>query len=175
MVVCSIRGCNEKLEKYPTSEIVLCRKHLAAARELISLIETSAGLVEVLKPVIPKPSPAKPATAKPKAVKPAAKPKPKAPAKKVLKDDREVEDVVMSLLVKRGQAIARTILENYDIMRGEHPTKIARLLAVMRSVAEKNPGLVVEGTSKDTKLKKVQEVPPQPPQETQQETTTTQG
>jgi hypothetical protein len=79
--------------------------------------------------------------------------KPKAPAKKVLKDDREIEDVVMSLLVKRGQAIARTILENYDIMRGEHPTKIARLLAVMRSVAEKNPGLVVEGTSKDTKLR----------------------
>jgi hypothetical protein len=101
--------------------------------------------------------------------------KPKAPAKKVLKDDRDIEDVVMSLLVKRGQAIARTILENYDIMRGEHPTKIARLLAVMRSVAEKNPGLVVEGTSKDTKLRKVQEVPPQPPQETQQETTTTQG
>jgi hypothetical protein len=60
-------------------------------------------------------------------------------------------------------------------MRGEHPTKIARLLAVMRSVAEKNPGLVVEGTSKDTKLRKVQEAPPQPPQETQQETTTTQG
>jgi len=168
MVVCSIRGCNEKLEKYPTSEIVLCRKHLAAARELISLIETSAGLVEVLKPVIPKPSPTKP-----KAVRPAAKPKPKAPAKKVLKDDREVEDVVVSYLVKRGQAIARTILENYDIMRGEHPTKIARLLAVMKSVAEKIPGLVVEGTSKDTKLKKVQEAPPQPPQ--QQETTTTQG
>ena len=81
--------------------------------------------------------------------------KPKAPAKKDLKDDREVEDVVMSLLVKRGQAIARIILENYDIMRGEHPTKIARLLAVMKSVAEKNPGLVVEGTSKDTKLRKV--------------------
>jgi hypothetical protein len=71
------------------------------------------------------------------------------------------------------KAIARTILENYDIMRGEHPTKIARLLAVMRSVAEKNPGLVVEGTSKDTKLRKAQEAPPQPPQ--QQETTTTQG
>jgi hypothetical protein len=75
-----------------------------------------------------------------------ARAKPK--AMKALKDDREVEDVVMSYLVKRGQAIARTILENYDIMRGEHPTKIARLLAVMRSVAEKDPGLVVEGTCK---------------------------
>jgi hypothetical protein len=43
---------------------------------------------------------------------------------------------------------------------------------VMRSVVEKNPGLVVEGTSKDTKLRKAQEAPPQPPQ--QQEATTTQ-
>jgi hypothetical protein len=94
------------------------------------------------------------------------------PAKKGLKDDREVEDVVMSYLVKRGQVIARTILKNYDIVKGANPTKIARLLAVMKPIAEKNPGLVVEGTSKDTKLRKGQEVPPQQPP--QQETTTTQ-
>jgi hypothetical protein len=41
--------------------------------------------------------------------------KPNAPAKKDLKGDREVENVAMSYLVKRGQAIARTILENYDM------------------------------------------------------------
>jgi hypothetical protein len=52
-----------------------------------------------------------------------------------------------------------------DIMKSEYPAKIARLLAVMRSVAEKKHGLVVEEASKDTKLRKVQEAPPQPPQQ----------
>jgi len=41
--------------------------------------------------------------------------KPKAHAKKVLKDDREVGDVVMRLLGEEGSGHSPHVLENYDM------------------------------------------------------------
>ena len=52
--------------------------------------------------------------------------KPKASARKVLKEDREVEEVLMGYVGRRGRAIVETILDKYEVEKGLHPTKTAK-------------------------------------------------
>ena len=66
------------------------------------------------------------------------------------------------------------ILDRYDIKKGEYLSKTDRVVAVMRSLAEKDPSLEVVGARVDTMLRRKVQQPPQQPQTTQQEETTSQ-
>ena len=67
-----------------------------------------------------------------------------------------------------------TILDKYEVEKGLHPTKTARVITVMSSLAEKDPSLEVVGAGVDTMLRRKAQQPQQP-QTTQQEKTMLKG
>jgi len=69
----------------------------------------------------------------------------------------------MGYVGRRGQAIVETILDKYDVEKGLHPTRTARVITVMSSLAEKAPGLEVVGAGVDTMLRRKAQQPPQQP------------
>jgi|GEM_PF-5074134 len=75
----------------------------------------------------------------------------------------------MGYFGRRGQAIVETILDKYDVEKGLHPTRTARVITVMSSLAEKDPSLEVVGAGVDTMLRRKAQQPPQQPQTTHQE------
>jgi len=70
-----------------------------------------------------------------------------------------------------GQAVANTILKKYVVEKGSYSTKAARVVAVMSSLAERDPCQEVVGAGVDTMLRRKAK---QQPQTTQQEKTTSQ-
>jgi hypothetical protein len=135
MPVCSIKGCEEALDKYPHTEIVLCKKHLAAAINLIEVLKTSASLLMELQESGRVP----PTTAK---------------GKKTLRSDEEIREVVLRILGKSGRAVVSSIMNNYDVERGDFPTKSARVIAVMKSMSimAEDPSLTLIPRGIDTIL-----------------------
>jgi hypothetical protein len=133
MLVCSIKGCEEALDKYPHTEIVLCKKHLAAAINLIEVLKTSASLLMELQESGRVP----PTTAK---------------GKKTLRSDEEIREVVLRILGKSGRAMVSSIMNNYDVERGDFPTKSARVIAVMKSIMAEDPSLTLIPRGIDTIL-----------------------
>ena len=167
MPACSIKGCNKEAYDFG-SKISLCPLHVNEVEKILASIgkTTALPVKKVVKKVRPKP------TVK---VKPKPAPvKPKAPARPVLKEDREIEEVLTGYVGRRGQAIVETILDKYEVEKGLHPTKTARVITVMSSLAEKDPSLEVVGAGVDTMLRRKAQQQPQQPQTTQQEETTSQ-
>ena len=56
---------------------------------------------------------------------------------------------------KKGQATVESILKNLRVAKGSYPTSTERLVAAMKSFAEKNPGLEVVGAGTKTTLRRV--------------------
>ena len=81
---------------------------------------------------------------------------------------------MMGYVGRRGQAIVETILDKYEVEKGLHQTKTARVITVMSSPAEKDPSLEVVGAGVDTMLRRKAQQQLQQPQATQQEETTSQ-
>jgi len=49
--------------------------------------------------------------------------------------------------------------------KGDHPSATARLVEIMKSLADRDPRLLVEKTANDTILRRMQEAPQQPQQQ----------
>ncbi len=148
---CTMKGCNAGAVDVRLG-IALCERHQAIARRYLETIRAIPKLTVKSEPAkVEKP-----------VVKKKAKPA-KAPAKKVLKEDSEIEQVVLDYLGKGGQALVETILDKYDVKKGEHPTKTARVVAVMKALAEKDPSLEIVGVGADSRLRrKAQQETPAP-------------
>jgi hypothetical protein len=106
-------------------------------------------------------APKKPA-AKAKPGRPPAKPKAKVPAAKVLKDDSEIEALLTGGSRRRAVAVVDALMKNYKVEKGSYPSSTERIIAVMKAVAGKIPGLEIVGSGSKTVLrKKAQEAAPQ--------------
>jgi len=149
MPVCSIKGCNEVAYDFGF-KLLLCSRHLVEAEKVLTNIRRLRR---------PAPQPAK--AAKPAPAKPAAKP----PTKKVLIEDAELETMIMRRLEKKGLVSVSSILKNYRVGKGDHPSATARLVEIMKSLADRDPRLLVEKTANDTILRRMQEAPQQPQQQ----------
>jgi len=147
-----VKGCNTAAIDLG-STLVLCSQHLAMAEELVGKLASVRGV----KTVAPK----KPA-AKAKPGRAPAKTKAKAPAAKVLKDDSEIEALLTRRIEKKGVAVVDALMKNYKVDKGSYPSSTERIIAVMKAVAGKIPGLEIVGSGSKTVLrKKAQEAAPQ--------------
>jgi hypothetical protein len=135
MPVCSIKGCEEVLDKYPHTEIVLCKKHLVAVIDLMEVLKASASLLVELQESGRVP----PTTLK---------------AKKALRSDEEIRELILRRLSRSGKATVYSIMENYDVDRGDFPTKTARIIAVMKSIMAEDSSLTLIPRGIDTILMK---------------------
>ena len=150
--VCMVKGCNTAAIDLG-STLVLCSQHLAMAEELVGKLASVRGV----KTVAPK----KPA-AKAKPGRAPAKTKAKAPAAKVLKDDSEIEALLTRRIEKKGVAVVDALMKNYKIEKGGYPSSTERIIAIMKAVAGKIPGLEIVGSGSKTVLRrKAQEAAPQ--------------
>ncbi len=150
--VCMVKGCNTAAIDLG-STLVLCSQHLAMAEELVGKLASVRGV----KTVAPK----KPA-AKAKPGRAPAKTKAKAPAAKVLKDDSEIEALLTRRIEKKGVAVVDALMKNYKVDKGSYPSSTERIIAVMKAVAGKIPGLEIVGSGSKTVLRrKAQEAAPQ--------------
>ena len=147
-----VKGCNTAAIDLG-STLVLCSQHLAMAEELVGKLASVRGV----KTVAPK----KPA-AKAKPGRAPAKTKAKAPAAKVLKDDSEIEALLTRRIEKKGVAVVDALMKNYKVDKGSYPSSTERIIAVMKAVAGKIPGLEIVGSGSKTVLRrKAQEAAPQ--------------
>jgi hypothetical protein len=144
MPVCSIKGCNEVLDRYPHTEIVLCRKHLAAVIDLLETLRASAMMLMELQEE--------------------GRPSQFIRTKRPVTSDAEIRDVIMRYLNRNRRAIVSTILNEYDVDKGDYPTKSARVIAVMKAIMAEDPELVLIPRGVDTILKRRDDVQPEPAQ-----------
>jgi hypothetical protein len=142
--VCMVKGCNTAAIDLG-STLVLCSQHLAMAEELVGKLASVRGV----KTVAPK----KPA-AKAKPGRAPAKTKAKAPAAKVLKDDSEIEALLTRRIEKKGVAVVDALMKNYKIEKGGYPSSTERIIAIMKAVAGKIPGLEIVGSGSKTVLRR---------------------
>jgi len=150
--VCMVKGCNTAAIDLG-STLVLCSQHLAMAEELVGKLASVRGV----KTVAPK----KPA-AKAKPGRAPAKTKAKAPAAKVLRDDSEIEALLTRRIEKKGVAVVDALMKNYKVEKGGYPSSTERIIAIMKAVAGKIPGLEIVGSGSKTVLRrKAQEAAPQ--------------
>jgi len=154
--VCMVKGCNTAAVDLG-STLVLCSQHLAMAEELVGKLASVRGVKRGVKTVAPK----KPA-AKAKPGRAPAKTKAKAPAAKVLKDDSEIEALLTRRIEKKGVAVVDALMKNYKVEKGSYPSSTERIIAIMKAVAGKIPGLEIVGSGSKTVLRrKAQEAAPQ--------------
>jgi hypothetical protein len=139
-----VKGCNTAAIDLG-STLVLCSQHLAMAEELVGKLASVRGV----KTVAPK----KPA-AKAKPGRAPAKTKAKAPAAKVLKDDSEIEALLTRRIEKKGVAVVDALMKNYKVDKGSYPSSTERIIAIMKAVAGKIPGLEIVGSGSKTVLRK---------------------
>jgi len=150
--VCMVKGCNTAAIDLG-STLVLCSQHLAMAEELVGKLASVRGV----KTVAPK----KPA-AKAKPGRAPAKTKAKAPAAKMLRDDSEIEALLTRRIEKKGVAVVDALMKNYKVDKGSYPSSTERIIAIMKAVAGKIPGLEIVGSGSKTVLRrKAQEAAPQ--------------
>jgi hypothetical protein len=142
--VCMVKGCNTAAIDLG-STLVLCSQHLAMAEELVGKLASVRGV----KTVAPK----KPA-AKAKPGRAPAKTKAKAPAAKVLKDDSEIEALLTRRIEKKGVAVVDALMKNYKVDKGSYPSSTERIIAIMKAVAGKIPGLEIVGSGSKTVLRR---------------------
>lgn len=147
-----VKGCNTAAIDLG-STLVLCSQHLAMAEELVGKLASVRGV----KTVAPK----KPA-AKAKPGRAPAKTKAKAPAAKMLRDDSEIEALLTRRIEKKGVAVVDALMKNYKVDKGSYPSSTERIIAIMKAVAGKIPGLEIVGSGSKTVLRrKAQEAAPQ--------------
>jgi hypothetical protein len=139
-----VKGCNTAAIDLG-STLVLCSQHLAMAEELVGKLASVRGV----KTVAPK----KPA-AKAKPGRAPAKTKAKAPAAKVLKDDSEIEALLTRRIEKKGVAVVDALMKNYKVDKGSYPSSTERIIAIMKAVAGKIPGLEIVGSGSKTVLRR---------------------
>jgi hypothetical protein len=142
--VCMVKGCNTAAIDLG-STLVLCSQHLAMAEELVGKLASVRGV----KTVAPK----KPA-AKAKPGRAPVKTKAKAPAVKVLKDDSEIEALLTRRIEKKGVAVVDALMKNYKVDKGSYPSSTERIIAIMKAVAGKIPGLEIVGSGSKTVLRR---------------------
>jgi hypothetical protein len=150
--VCMVKGCNTAAVDLG-STLVLCSQHLALAEELVGKLASVRGTKAVMtkKPVL-----------KAKRGKPTTKPKAKAPPPKVLKADSEIEALLTRRIEKKGMVAVDALMKNYKIEKGSYPSSTERIIAIMKAVAGKIPGLEIVGSGSKTVLRrKAQEAAPQ--------------
>jgi hypothetical protein len=70
----------------------------------------------------------------------------------------------MRYLNRNRRAIVSTILNEYDVDKGDYPTKSARVIAVMKAIMAEDPELVLIPRGVDTILKRRDDVQPEPAQ-----------
>jgi hypothetical protein len=150
--VCMVKGCDTTAIDLGGS-LLLCSQHISMAEELVSKLESVRGM----KPASPKPV----AKAK-KPGRPPAKPKAKVPPAKVLKDDSEIEALLNRRIEKKGSAVVEALMKNYKVEKGSFASSTERIVAVMKALAERNPGLEVVGSGTKTVLRKKAAAPQQP-------------
>jgi hypothetical protein len=139
-----VKGCNTAAVDLG-STLVLCSQHLALAEELVGKLASVRGTKAVMtkKPVL-----------KAKRGKPMTKPKAKAPPPKVLKADSEIEALLTRRIENKGMVAVDALMKNYKIEKGSYPSSTERIIAVMKAVAGKIPGLEIVGSGSKTVLRK---------------------
>jgi hypothetical protein len=82
----------------------------------------------------------------------------------VLKDDSEIEALLNRRIEKKGSAIVEALMKNYKVEKGSFASSTERIVAVMKALAERNPGLEVVGSGTKTVLRKKAQQAATPPQ-----------
>jgi hypothetical protein len=80
----------------------------------------------------------------------------------VLKADSEIEALLTRRIEKKGMVAVDALMKNYKIEKGSYPSSTERIIAIMKAVAGKIPGLEIVGSGSKTVLRrKAQEAAPQ--------------
>jgi hypothetical protein len=156
-VRCSVRECKRDAIFF-MEDIGLCPQHMRVMARLVHAVQDLSGGLAVAAPAVARAPQEVKAPQRPAAVQAA-----KRVARKRLKTDAEIEEVVSKRLEKAGSVLVASILGMYAVDRGSFKTASERVVSVMSKMVERDPArLELSGSGAKAVLRLRQPAAPSP-------------